>query len=77
MRLIDADEFKELYKNTEGLNVATEVVLANIDDMPTVYDVDRVVEQLRKTQVYKFQGKFPDGRTCHFSDVIEIVKGGV
>lgn len=44
MRLIDADELRQLYENAEGLKVPTEVILANIDDMPTAYDVDKVVE---------------------------------
>ena len=35
MRLIDADELKELYEDYEGLKVPCEVVLQNIDDMPT------------------------------------------
>ncbi len=51
-------------------------ILTSVQDLPTAYDVDKVVEQLHKTQVYKFQGKLPDGRICHFSDVIELVKAG-
>lgn len=47
--MIDADELKELYEDYEGLKVPCEVVLQNIDDMPTAYDIDTVVEQLEKT----------------------------
>lgn len=36
MRLIDADELKSLYKDYEGLSIPIGVVLANIDDMPTI-----------------------------------------
>lgn len=49
MRLIDADELKELYEDYEGLKVPCEVVLQNIDDMPTAYDVDENVGYLRAT----------------------------
>lgn len=49
MRLIDADELKELYEDYEGLKVPCEVVLQNIDDMPTAYDIDEKVGKLEKT----------------------------
>lgn len=81
MRLIDADNLiKELRKSTELLHGNT-LVPANllrtlIEKTPTAYDVDKVVEQLHKMQVYEFQGKLSDRRICHFSDVIEIVKAG-
>ena len=45
MRLIDADELKELYEDYEGLKVPCEVVLQNIDDMPTAYDIDEAIKQ--------------------------------
>ncbi len=83
MRLIDADAIdwekiekrdRLYYRNSyESGIVAMKHYIAK---QPTAYDVDKVVEQLHKTQVYKFQGKLPDGRICHFSDVIEIVKAG-
>lgn len=59
MRLIDADAFKEyikngfqdamnLFKNEEGRDVArqiTEAFCRDIDEQPTAYDIDKVVEQ--------------------------------
>lgn len=62
MRLIDADAFKEyiingfkdamnLFKNEEGRDVArqiTEDFCRDIDEQPTAYDVDKVVEQLEE-----------------------------
>ena len=48
MKLIDADELKELYEDYEGLKVPCEVVLQNIDDMPTAYDIDDIIKQLEK-----------------------------
>lgn len=35
-RLIDADALKELYSDCEGYSVPVNVVLANIEDMPTI-----------------------------------------
>ena len=80
MRLIDADYFKEqiaaatLKESIEPKKGLT--LMEVVDAQPTAYDVDNVVKQLEKMQVYKFQGKLPDGRICHFSDAIEIVKAG-
>ena len=49
-----------------------------IMNMPTAFDKEKVIEQLDGCRVYQFQGMLPDGRVCHFSDVIEIVeRGGV
>lgn len=50
MRLIDADELKELYEDYEGLKVPCEVVLQNIDDMPTAYDIEDIIKQKENTQ---------------------------
>ena len=62
MRLIDADAFKEyikngfqdatnLFKSEEGRGVARQITDAfclDIDEQPTAYDVDKVVEQLEE-----------------------------
>ena len=78
MRLIDADELKELYEDYEGLKVPCEVVLQNIDDMPTSYDIDKVVEQLEKVSFVDVDEEYADdGQIILFlHDAIEIVKGG-
>lgn len=79
MRLIDADKINPADVIGGASEFATDVRKAMqdlIDIQPTAYNLDAVVDQLHKTQVYKFQGKLPDGRICHFSDVIEIVKAG-
>lgn len=45
---------------------------------PKAFDKEKVIEQLNRCRVYQFQGMLPDGRVCHFSDVVEIVeKGGI
>ncbi|WP_419079232.1 hypothetical protein [Sellimonas intestinalis] len=53
-------------------------ILKIIEDQPTEFDKEKVIEQLNRCRIYQFQGMLPDGRVCHFSDVIEIVeKGGI
>ena len=45
---------------------------------PAAFDKEKVIDQINRCRVYQFQGMLPDGRVCHFSDVVEIVeKGGV
>jgi hypothetical protein len=72
-RLIDADKLKEHF-TIDGY--IPDYIKGAIDIAPTAYDVDKVVEELHKCSVYKFQGKLPDGRICHFSDIVDIVKRG-
>ena len=43
---------------------------------PTAFDKGKVIDQLNRCRVYQFQGMLPDGRVCHFSDIIEIVEKG-
>ena len=59
-----------------GISIAD--VLAIVAAEQTAFDKEKVIEQLDGCRVYQFQGMLPDGRVCHFSDVIEIVeRGGV
>lgn len=44
--------------------------------LPTAFDKEKVIKDLGRCRIYQFQGMLPDGRVCHFSDVIEIVKKG-
>ena len=91
MRLIDADRLEEEIKSHRctltGLRAEKGVlaraadeyqksILQIIDDQPTAFDKEKVSKELKKCRVYQFQGMLPDGRVCHFSDVIEIVKKG-
>ena len=82
MRLIDAEMIKiptSLIHNINGcFMIRVEDVQRIISDQPTAFDKEKVIEQLHRCRVYQFQGTLPDGRVCHFSDVIEIVeKGGI
>lgn len=56
----------------------TALVNELIMKQPAAFDKENVLDQLHGCRVYQFQGMLPDGRVCHFSDVIEIVeKGGI
>lgn len=86
MRLIDADALKKDLKSvtlSNGTLVNTNAVLYLLEEYPTSYDVDKVVEQLRKLK--KAEQDRPDdcdddgrsqGRYEAFGKAIEIVKGG-
>lgn len=80
MRLIDADSLKELYEGfgeyEDNLVVPIKVVIQNIDDMPTAYDIDKVVEQLENASCYIEDGNGHAGHLVFTDDAIEIVKGG-
>ena len=92
MRLIDADAFKEdiengfqeatnLFKNEEGRELARQITDAfcrDIDEQPTAYDIDKVVEQLKERSKefnsgLRLHGKPEDMLT---DEAIEIVKAG-
>ena len=47
-----------------------------IEELPTAFDKEKVIDQLNRCRIYQFQGMLPDGRVCHFSDVVEIVEEG-
>ena len=77
MRLIDADALKKDLKSvtlSNGTLVNTNAVLYLLEEYPTAYDVDKVVEQLeelkRRYGIEEFGIK---GIICK---AIEIVKGG-
>lgn len=93
MRLIDADLLKENIlrwlkpsapDETEMIEVADVLVstMIEIEEQPTAFDVDKVVEQLetRKTRAAALQEKniseYFEGETDAFEFAIKIVKGG-
>ena len=77
-RLIDADKIIDSLVNSD-MDFAIGAV---IDEQPTVFDVDKVVEQLetRKTRTAALQKKYTseyfEGETDAFEVAIKIVKGG-
>ena len=80
MRLIDADALKKDLKSvtlSNGTLVNTNAVLYLLEEYPTAYDVDKVVEQLEDRSTLSG----PVGWTKSYEiitlkDAVEIVKGG-
>lgn len=78
MRLIDADKIIDSLGNSD-MDFAIGAV---IDEQPTVFDVDKIVEQLemKKTRDTELKKKYiPEyfkGKADAFEFAIEIVKGG-
>lgn len=83
MRLIDADMLKK-YLLDNGKE--TERFLQYVDEQPTTYDVDKVVEQLEEikevmtspvsTDCFGGECEYQDCTVCIISRAIEAVKGG-
>lgn len=77
MRLIDADQFNgKVIASHTGCGV---IKLIAINDVPTAYDPDKVVEQLEKEKnpLYREDGSLMGERAVIGIDkAIEIVKGG-
>ena len=75
MRLIDADKLKHVIHCAHSDDLE---ILEKIDEQPTAFDVDKVVEQLDKvSDYYEFdeQGK-EHVQMINLTEAIEIVKGG-
>lgn len=89
MRLIDADALKKDLKSvtlSNGTLVNTNAVLYLLEEYPTSYDVDKVVEQLEKLKSLVPVNRVLDdivndkpkelGMLIAYEKAIEIVKGG-
>ena len=85
MRLIDADALKKDLKSvtlSNGTLVNTNAVLYLLEEYPTAYDVDKVVEQLedRKSLMMETlkisEADIDRGRIYGMEKAIDIVKGG-
>lgn len=88
MRLIDADELMTVTDVREDGTEVTYVPYSEIEDAPTAYDPDKVVEQLKKRAKGNCvrnsdSGGCPyignseiDCEKCAMLRAIEIVKGG-
>lgn len=76
MRLIDADKLKEVIEKEKDDNDYTcrlcmESTKEIIDEQPTAFDVDKVVEQL-DVYITKLVGR----NSALYQTVMQIVKGG-
>lgn len=84
MRLIDADALKKDLKSvtlSNGTLVNTNAVLYLLEEYPTAYDVDKVVEQLEmKIDNAEFDELLTSNEKDAYVDAyrraIEVVKGG-
>lgn len=85
MRLIDADTLKKDLKSvtlSNGTLVNTNAVLYLLEEYPTAYDVDKVVEQLKSESARwqdsgdAYNDEKEKGVAIGFRKAIEIVKGG-
>lgn len=78
MRLIDADALKKDLKSvtlSNGTLVNTNAVLYLLEEYPTAYDVDKVVEQLKDVSYERFGYAGMGGENVvNLDDAIEIVK---
>lgn len=76
-RLIDADELMELYDGLEdrGFVIPVDAVIQNIKDMPTAYDIGKVVKQL-EDDAMKWESVHSQGGFIDLDKAIEIVKSG-
>ena len=75
MRLIDADDFFERMKNidlcAEMEMCGTEAFKKYLDNQPTAYDVDKVVEELDE-YIAKIVGR----KSALYQTIMKIVKRG-
>jgi hypothetical protein len=74
MRLIDADKLKEAINsslNTGRETFSPEIIYEAVDEQPTAFDLDKVVEQL-DTYITKLVGR----NAALYQTVMQIVKGG-
>ena len=82
MRLIDADALKKDLKSvtlSNGTLVNTTAVLYLLEEYPTAYDVDKVVEQLeneRKFWENAYNRNLGKEKARSYEHAIEIVEGG-
>lgn len=73
-RLIDADKLKEAINsslNTGRETFSPEIICEAVDEQPTAFDVDKIVEQL-DTYITKLVGR----NSALYQTVMQIVKGG-
>jgi hypothetical protein len=77
MRLIDADELKNILTVAEYPCVLQTALVGIIESQPTAYDIDKVVGQLKKVSYERFGNTGMGGEiVVNLDDAIEIVKEG-
>lgn len=85
MRLINADKLKEAIEEEKDDNdymcrLCLESIKEIIDEQPTAFDVEKVVEQLKtkkaRTAALQKASEYFEGETDAFEVAIKIVKDG-
>nr|DAK50939.1 MAG TPA: hypothetical protein [Caudoviricetes sp.]DAR39027.1 MAG TPA: hypothetical protein [Caudoviricetes sp.]DAZ79591.1 MAG TPA: hypothetical protein [Caudoviricetes sp.] len=80
MRLVDADKLiEDIHKRNYISKALSEIFETIIDEQPTAYDVDKVVERLEKEKNpnYREDGSMMGERAAiEIDKAIEIVKAG-
>jgi hypothetical protein len=79
MKLIDADALKKDLKSvtlSNGTLVNTNAVLYLLEEYPTAYDVDKVVERLEAYSNADEAERLGTMPVVELTDAITIVKGG-
>lgn len=77
MKLIDADKLRRIFEDSEYPCKLQETLLGIVDEQPTAYDVDEVVEQLEMLIEDKVSESGDDWYTAECLDeAVGIVKGG-
>lgn len=80
MRLVDADKLiEDIHKRNYISKALSEIFETIIDEQPTAYDVDKVVERLEKEKDpnYREDGSMMGERAAiEIDKAIEIVKAG-
>ena len=88
MRLIDADRLKEVVSRNFSHTGGAEVMCQIIDKQPTAYDIDKVIEQLRR-QIEQYRRRaekakqiecisesyYNYGKAHSYEYALEIVRG--
>ena len=78
-RLIDADKLKDERRTLPMMSNWGEMLISLlIDEQPTAYDIDRVIEQLENVSFVDIDEEYADDgqRMLFLHDAIEIVKRG-
>ena len=82
MRLIDADLLRAEFTGNFSETWHYTGIWAMINNAPTAYDIDKVVEQLEEkrqkcdTDNYADEPSYDEGQYDAFTEAVEIVKGG-
>ena len=76
MRLIDADRLKVMFEIEECPCALQAAILGIIDEQPTAYDPDKVVQQVVQ-QLEEFRPEMEQfGCGGMLTDIIDVVKAG-